>query len=277
MRRILFLFSASVSCLALVVASSPARAATLPFTAVLTIQVGDLPAAAFTGSGVALSNGLGGIFTLPSNIFSGSSVFPISVLPTTVMYISQFKIVVSGNTAGSFNPSFSPPLLHTKVPLFGDTAMMRAAVSLSGGGVGGPMQIGGAAFVNILGFTSVAIPLSNLGVGSTTLATAGAIQIQPVATQWSTGRGKMFGVGPSIYYTPHAYITGSDMRTAGGAGQVTLITPVKVFTANAGVGHLPVFTRLQVTFIPEPGTALLVGAGLVGLAAFHRKRRTQSV
>jgi hypothetical protein len=63
--------------------------------------------------------------------------------------------------------------------------------------------------------------------------------------------------------------------TAQVGGVVQLVTPTITMT-TLGTGTLtPLFGILTIHFIPEPGTFVLFGSGVVGLAAFGRKRRTR--
>ena len=253
--------------------AEPARAATLPFTATLSVTVGALPGASFTATGVAVTNGPGGSLTLPASLFAGSAVFTIGLF-TGVPQISGLKVTVSGNQTGSFNPSFSPPNAYT------------AYVSLAGGGVGGPLQLYGAVGVNILQLFSIPIPISGVGMGTPVQVVQGGIVITVVPTQWTTGMGYVKSVTlttvsphlPSSTTLPGTWsfigtttITGSDARTPGGAGNVTLVSPVRVATNVAGV--VPVLATLAINFIPEPATGLLLLAGVAGLAALGRQRQ----
>ena len=64
---------------------------------------------------------------------------------------------------------------------------------------------------------------------------------------------------------------GYDNRTPGHAGVLLLISPFKVITNAAG--NLPGLATQTLTFlVPEPGTLLLLGSGVVGLA-LHGLRR----
>ena len=267
--------------------SAPAGAATLPFTATLNVTVGDLPGADFTAAGVATSDGLGGGFTLPSGIFSGVATFSPTLF-TGVSFISGLTVTAMGNDAGSFAPSFTPPLLHTTVTfMFNKATYMTPGISLVGGGVGGPMGINGAALVTILGgLATLNIPLSNVGGGSKVRVVNGAVVIVAAASQWTTGTGVMRSVTTTSTHTPGSTSTplfgtvtvmGYDHRTAGGQGAVRLVVPVK---AVVGLGsaadpafRLPVITSLTVNFVPEPGTGLLLAAGLLALAWHGSLRR----
>ena len=273
-RRLRFLLACGLAVGGLGLAA-PARAATLPFTATLSISLGGLPTATFTGSGVGQSNGLGQSFTLPANFVSGLATFGPSFF-TGLPTIYKLSIAVSGNGAGSFNPGFSPPSLHPAHVMLQDYYSTRARV-------GGAMAVSGGAFVNVLQLFTVPVPLSNLGAGSTLMVTTGGLQVFAAATQWTTATGVVLGITATTHLPASmsvvvtngaAYTYGSDARTAGGAGQVTLVTPIKVVATAAG--KLAVITRLTVNFVPEPGAALLLGVGIAGLAALGRRRRPQA-
>ena len=257
----------------LLLLAAPSHAATLPFTATLSLQIGTLPGAVFTGSGVAQSMGLGNSFTLPANVFSGSISFT-KALFTGVPLISGLKVNVTGNAAGSFNPGFTPPLLHPTALWPGSPPVFTSGVTLAGGGIGGAMAVGGSAGVNVLMLATLPVPLTVLGTGSTIFTNAGAVSIQVIATQWTTGPAKALYATAYTFHGPMSgtftsfvdlTMTGSDNRTPGGQGTVTLVSPVKVLTNVSG--NLAVVARLTVNFIPEPGTLVLFAAGLVGLAA----------
>ena len=254
--------------LCLIGAAAPASGATLPFTATLTIALGDLPPINMTASGTAFSAGAGGSFTLPSGLFATSVYIP----PTSITAITIHHVTVQllGNGPGSFNPSFAPPLGNpSRVALLGNNLVFPP--SPPGTGVGGGMPLLGSAFVNIFGLFTMTLPFS-VGAGtSTQMATQGGIVITVVQTFWSTG----FGLGLPAN-TPYDFflLTGSDSRTPGGAGPVTLVTPVVAVT-NAG-RNFGIGATLTVNFIPEPGTALALAAGVVGLGVAGRRRQRAS-
>ena len=52
---------------------------------------------------------------------------------------------------------------------------------------------------------------------------------------------------------------------------VTLISPIRVNTGGI-VGRIPALAKKKISFVPEPGTMLLLVSGAVGLAVVGRKR-----
>ena len=251
-------------------AAAPASAATLPFTATLTVGFGTLPPIVLTASGIGVSNGGGMMFTVPSGLFATTRTF--TGLNSTILQPSQVTVKLYSNLQGVFNPSFAPAIAHTPtVGLLGKNLTLPAAPP--GTGVGGAMPLVGNATVWALGFPLIMLPFT-VGAGTTTVMAAnGAIYATVFPTFWSTGYG--FGIyTPGSMTVSYFVITGSDTRTPGGAGRITLVTPI---VANVSVGGTPSDTgiriMLSVNFIPEPGTGLLVGAGIVGLALAGRRRR----
>jgi hypothetical protein len=83
-------------------------------------------------------------------------------------------------------------------------------------------------------------------------------------TGWTTGNVTVTGMGA-------VQAVGSDARTPGGLGQITLVTPIRI---EGGLHPSPLagFATLSLAFVPEPGTLVLTGAGALCLAALGRRR-----
>jgi hypothetical protein len=71
-----------------------------------------------------------------------------------------------------------------------------------------------------------------------------------------------------------ASMTGSDVRTSGHGGTITLVSGFQAITNVAGI--LPGFAVQAFSFAPEPAELLLMATGTVGFAAYgvwRRRRR----
>jgi hypothetical protein len=56
-------------------------------------------------------------------------------------------------------------------------------------------------------------------------------------------------------------------------GTVTLVAPMRVNSSPAVSGRQPGTGWLKITFVPEPGTMLLLVAGAIGLTVAGRRKR----
>ncbi len=63
-----------------------------------------------------------------------------------------------------------------------------------------------------------------------------------------------------------------NLASASVGGTVTMISPTRVNTGPLGQGTIPGVFRQTFTFVPEPGTVLLLVSGAAGLVALGRKR-----
>ena len=210
----------------------------VPYTGSLGLSIGGLATPVIIGGGSA-SGVTGAVtFSLASGDFTAVGV----VLPIT-------------------DPAASPLL-----------GIQLTAANASGAFAGGAgiMPVLGVAHVCLFAPctapppANVTVPLSVVGIGGTTTIT-GLVNVTVIGAPWTTGTAAVFGT-----------ITMMGGTTGGGAaggGQVTLVTPVILWTNTvAGVFPVPSFATLTLNFVPEPGTLLLVGSGIAVLAALGRRR-----
>ena len=228
---------------------SAASAALVNATATLNVVIGSLPAAGFVGSAAGISSaGVGGAQTLPA-----------------------------GSISGAFSTTISPPLL---------TLLDGIGVGAPGGWPGGPatnqqlqfdgtmgtMGLNASAYLLMASVSALEIPLGVIGVGGTQMfhaltLVAGVINANP----YQLGMLTLMG---ALNTTPHTLMaTGVDNRTAGGLGTLVLVSPTNVSLGVLGsLASIATLTITELSFVPEPGTLLLVGAGAAALGAIGRRQ-----
>src|SRR3990172_8723674 len=259
MRQLSRLFLAAALALG---GSGQAGAASLTLTGgSLGISIGALPPISFPCTVCPLvltvSNpGVGGGFTEPANVFTGSLMLPTSLF-TGVALINGLTI---GNLANS----------EKVIAANGPAGARSDRVVRPGGGLGGFGPLVGSAFVNVLGLFNLAVPLDVVGdTGASVAVVAGTLAVSVNATGWSTNKITVDRVTTGEPAANTVVNAGYDNRNISGNGVVQLISSFHV-TTNAA-GNLPGLAIQTLTFAPEPGQILLVGGALGTLALLARR------
>jgi len=150
--------------------------------------------------------------------------------------------------------------------------------SFTGANLGGSCAVGGTANALVAGAPFLIVPLS--GLGGNNHITFGPYGSYIDAKDWTTGVTGVTVNGVTLTtnnaQSPGALIltAGYDNRDASGFGTVKLVAPAGLNSTLGGL--LPIFVTMTLTYAatPEPGTLLLLGSGVVGLAVLgHRRRR----
>ncbi len=226
-------------------------------TLTLDFDQSDLPTLAFTGVGVATVNGSAGRIPLGS-LRLGSGISGASIVPLTDPDLAPLRsmIVVVTLGTGVLSPisGGGSPLTQNQLPIGGELRLCILfgcgpsflPVPLTAGGTRGA-GIGGTVTVNTFGTVGVKISV------------AGA--------PWTIGATTVSSVVRSGF--AHGPASGTT-TTAKEGGVVQLVTPIRV-TTNLGSGF-DFIGILRIVLVPEPGTGLLLGTGVIALALAGRRK-----
>jgi hypothetical protein len=217
-------------------------------SAQLTFLLGTLPPAQFTsfgGTGTATGTGGGSSWTVGIGDVPGgvtTATIPSSAAPP----ITQIQFIINGNPgAGAFAASADANMAVTgqaNVKAYGGLTLLGVPVT-----IGTP--------------TTITPPVVS-GIG-----------ITAYANDWTTKTTSIFATALNA---PATLMGGNGL--VNGGGTVVLVTGLNVVTSIAG--QLPSFAILTLNYaadvvVPEPGTLLLLGSGIAGLAAIGRKKMTK--
>ena len=233
--------------------ATQAQAAPLGFVGALTVVIPIAPAISVLGGGVAnVTTPVGGgnhlvTLTIPASPFNG------------------------GGTAVVTNPTaISAGVRGLSVQLHNGTGMF------TGSPLAGPMPINGISKICLLNtcgaaVANITVPLNVVGVGGAQAGSGAGVAFTVIGAPWTAGVAAVgtitqmgFAVGPA----------GNASSTAQTSGLVRLVTPIFITTANPALAVIPGFAFLDLHFVPEPGTLLLVGSGIAGLVMLGRSKRS---
>ena len=235
---------------ALLASSSLAQAGTLPFAAEFGMTIALLPEVVVTGSGVAQINGSGPLGHIVQVGLPGGEVRTtrrtIEITDTAAYPLRGLQFTLA-NGAGNFAP----------------TGMGR---------LGGIMPIFGVSKVCLFGdcdsaIANLVVPLSVVGMGGLAAAD-GVVNVTVQGAPWTTGT--VFVGFPSIGATVMGFAHGPASGTSSTGlpgGTLQLVTPILLITDLGADNLIPATARFTLDFLPEPTTLVLLGSGIIVLAA----------
>lgn len=238
-----------------------------------------------TGSGVATVNGSGGAGHLTAlHLDSGIRATDTIVVPLTDPAVTAMSILSLRATQVTFGGSF--PVT------FQDPGGGTDILTDPGGG-GGILPVQGKVLVCIVTAgcgASLQVPLTQsgtrgVGIGAGLLTVSGFAQAglrvsvngNPWTVNTATITGIPIGNGLSTISTRKGFVhgpaSGTESTTALPSGVLQLVTPVFVTTSLEGREAMPTFGTVRLHFlVPEPGSLLLLGSGVAGLALIGRRK-----
>lgn len=246
--------SAPVSALLLTLFGSalatPASAVVLPFDGTLAVRVATLPPVSIPVSGSAVVNGSG----------------PAGHLTSLSLPASPFA------TTGYVVPVTDP----SAFPIMGVQATFHNAAGnfagSGGAGFGGVMPLLGVSKVCLYGacgssanISNLSVPLSVVGQGGVA-SVMGAVNVTVVGAPWTTATAAVGSLSMMGGVSPLS-------NTGANSGTLTLVTPILIKTGIGGFSAVPAFGILTLHFVPEPGTLVLLGTAVTGLAAWGRRTK----
>jgi hypothetical protein len=201
------------------------------------------------------------------------------------------------STASTYNVSLTMPLFSLQAFTTGGTinigtmATLQGAQTISGGTMGATANVGIAGMVTVGGAqhtmgsmwnqplmgTLVQIPLSvgKAGIATGSFTVLGSYHYITVNFYgWTPGTQTFTGLTTGGVNLPTVVAMGSFNLNGAGAGTVTLVSPSKIsIDGPAAQRRTAGFTTLKLSFVPEPSTLLLLGAGVVGLVLVGSRKR----
>jgi hypothetical protein len=233
-----------------------AHARVLGYEGTLTLDFvqSNLPTVTFTGAGVATVNGSAGRVPLGS-LRLGSGISGARTMPFTDPEVPIRSIAVDLSLGTGVLAPISGgavPLTRGTLPIQGDLLIIILQPII----IPIPLTVGGTRGAGIGGLIRV-----------NTFGTAG-IKFSVTGAPWTIGAVTVSSSVRSGF--AHGPASGTT-TTAKEGGVVQLVTPILVTTTLGG--GMELIGTLRVVLVPEPGTGLLLGAGVIALAAMAARRR----
>jgi len=213
------------------------------------------PTAGLGGTGTANATNYSVALTVP--LFSGTHYTTGGAIPIK----TEFEIQGGATISGTSNMAAA----NQGVP--GGVTVMVAAHA----GMGANVSLFTAAMTTLV---KVPLAVGKAGTFTGTFTVLGSTHnITVDFYAWTPGTQTFAGLTTKFAALPTVVAMGSFNLTGGGGGTVTLVSPSKIsIDGPLAQRRTASFTTLKLTYAPEPGLLLLLGAGVVGLALVERRR-----
>ena len=273
MRKLLgFLFVVS----ALLLGSAQVEANALNYTGALSISLATLAPATITGTGVATTTGgfHANTVGIAANVFSTVAKL-VPVTDPAAAPIGGLQLTVANN-AGNFVGGTGAGPIHGVMGLAGFAKVCLFAACNGSVVTTAQTHTTGSNTATITGQpphtvfppSNLQIPLIPVGAGGFR-AVSTLVQITAIGAPWTAGTAAVGTVTVQGFQHGPASISSTLA-----SGNIRLVTPVFVSTNISASAVVPVFGVLDLHFVPEPGTLLLLGSGIAGLVMLGRSRRS---
>jgi len=214
-----------------------------------------------------------GMLAVAASIFFGSDVHAVSVgfnaiSPSSFQLRTDFSNLGSATGSGVVTGSANTDLTATatNVSTVGGSGFFSLSSFIASGLVGGPVAFDNFHITLTLPPTTSTNGSNpfNPDLGGSVIAVDGGQIVQGTTTLFD------FSKSPMVVTSPPGSLT--TLNTATGAWTIPLVTASTFTQASPQPFSITIRADLTLQTLPEPGTLLLLGAGLTGLAVVGPRR-----